>query len=99
MRRRKKARKEPPFERVTVVFEDMAFEGGVLARIPEADSEAHVIFADYGIPGEEAVVEVEEERAGVLKGRVVDVIAASPHRITPACEYFGRCGGCQWQHI
>ena len=31
--------------------------------------------------------------------QLVRVIAGSPDRVQPECGHFGRCGGCQYQHI
>lgn len=92
-RRHRDKRIEPP-ERVTLTLEDMAFEGGTIARDGE-----RVIFVDNGIPGERVVAEVFRERAGVYYGRAVEVVDPSPDRVDAPCEYFGECGGCQWQHI
>lgn len=92
-RRRRSVNIDPP-ERVTVTLEKLAYEGGALAR-----HDGSVIFADYGIPGETAVVELQRDQAGVKLGRVVDVSEASSDRVEPPCVYFGRCGGCQFQHI
>lgn len=51
------------------------------------------------IPGER--VEAEEVRTakGVVHARPLRILEASPERIGPPCPYFGRCGGCQYQHF
>ena len=84
---------DPP-ERVTLTLGDMAFDGGCVTRDGE-----RTIFVDYGIPGEKVVAELYRERAAVFFARVAEVLEPSPHRVEPACPYFGECGGCQWQHI
>lgn len=77
-----------------LTLDDMAFEGAALGR-----DDGRVIFADYGIPGEEVRVRVERQKRSFYEGRVIEVIDADESRIEPPCPYFGRCGGCQWQHI
>jgi len=51
------------------------------------------------LPGER--VEVEEVRTakGVVHARPLRILQASPQRIDPPCPYFGRCGGCHYQHL
>jgi 23S rRNA (uracil1939-C5)-methyltransferase len=59
------------------------------------------IFVPYAIPGERVRIELVEERDRWARARLVEVLEASPDRVSPPCPYFGadKCGGCQWQHI
>lgn len=61
--------------------------------------EGKAIFVTGGIAGERVRVEVEEEHRSWARARLVEVLEPSPYRTEPLCPYFGRCGGCQWQHI
>lgn len=79
---------------MNLTLEDVAYEGGAFAR-----HDGRVVFADYGIPGEEVVVEVDREQKGVAIGRVVEVLSPAEGRVGPPCRYFGVCGGCQLQHV
>ena len=75
-------------EKLRLSLTDMAFEGRAIAR-----HDGQVVFAAYGIPGEEAVVEIERRSKDYLMGRVVEVLSPSPHRVDAPCPYFRTCGG------
>lgn len=91
-------------EIVEVEFETMAQGGEGLAR----QENGRVVFVPYAIAGEKARVEIVESRRGFARGRIVELLDASPKRVTPRCPHFPPspevsgglwCGGCQWQHI
>ena len=51
------------------------------------------------LPDETAEVTVDDEKKDYITASVRKIIEPSPHRIEPACKYFGSCGGCHFQHI
>ncbi len=51
------------------------------------------------LPGERAEVEEIRSAKGVVHARALRVLAPAPERVEPPCPYFGRCGGCQYQHL
>ena len=51
------------------------------------------------LPGERAEVEEVRTAKGVVHARPLRILQAAPERIEPPCPYFGRCGGCQYQHL
>ena len=81
-------------QRFTVAIQDLAFGGEGVARIGE-----FVIFVPFVVPGETVEIEVTEVKRSFARGKLLQVIVPSPHRVKPECAYFGECGGCQYQHI
>jgi 23S rRNA (uracil1939-C5)-methyltransferase len=78
----------------TVQATGIAHGGDAVAR-----HEGKVIFVPYLIPGEEALVEIVEEKTNFSRAWPVEIISASRDRVEALCNHFGVCGGCQWQHI
>lgn len=79
---------------VKLEIEKLIYGGAGLARI-----DGRVIFVDYSAPGDLLEVEIVELKKNFARGRIVQILRASPQRVQPRCEVFGRCGGCQWQHV
>lgn len=51
------------------------------------------------IPGERAEIIIKEKRKDFYIADIFKVLESSPDRVKPPCEYFGVCGGCQFQYI
>jgi len=58
-----------------------------------------VAFIPFTIPGEEVEVEIVDEHARFSRGKIKQIVAPSPERTEPPCQYFYRCGGCAYQHV
>ena len=77
-----------------VTFSAMAFGGEAIAR-----HEGKAIFVPLAMPGDEAEIEIVEDRGRFARGRLVQLIRPAPERVLPRCKHFGVCGGCHWQHV
>lgn len=56
-------------------------------------------YVSFSIPGEQYLLQKENRRLGFRTAKIIDIIEKSPSRTTPICEYFGKCGGCNFMHI
>ena len=79
---------------VELTIEDVAFGGKGVAR-----DEGKAVFIPFTIDGERIAAKIVREKRQFANAELVDVIEKSSHRVEPACPYFGRCGGCAYQHI
>jgi len=75
-------------------IEDVAFGGKGVAR-----EQRKVVFVPYTIEGEMVSAEIVREKKQFAEAELVEVKQSSPDRVAPECPYFGRCGGCAYQHI
>ncbi|HJY53699.1 MAG TPA: class I SAM-dependent RNA methyltransferase [Candidatus Udaeobacter sp.] len=79
---------------VDLKIEDVAFGGKGVAR-----EQGKAVFVPYTIDGELVSAEVVREKKQFAEAELVEVKQGSPNRVAPQCPYFGRCGGCAYQHI
>jgi len=57
-----------------------------------------VVFAPFVLPGERVRARARQEKPGLVRADTLEVVQPAPERVAPPCEYFGRCGGCHYQH-
>ena len=77
-----------------VTIEKLVYGGFGLGR-----HEGKVVFVPFTVPADRVEVRVVRQRRNFLHAAVVKVLQPGPGRQAPPCGHFGRCGGCQWQHL
>ncbi|MDQ2959355.1 MAG: class I SAM-dependent RNA methyltransferase, partial [Actinomycetota bacterium] len=83
--------------RLQVLVGPVAHGGHCVARY-----EGRVLFVRHCLPGESVLAQVTEDRGGSFcRADAVEILAPSPDRVAPPCEYAhpGGCGGCDFQHV
>ena len=88
----RKRKELPVVENVEIT--GVAAEGKSIARVDDM-----VVFIPYGAPGDVVNIKLDKKKRNYAEAHIVDMVKPSPDRVTPACEHFGVCGGCKWQHI
>ena len=58
-----------------------------------------VVMVPFTLPGERVRARVFRNHRNFSEADLVTVLTPSPHRVSPGCPLFGRCGGCQYQHL
>ncbi|MBM4339798.1 MAG: 23S rRNA (uracil(1939)-C(5))-methyltransferase RlmD [Deltaproteobacteria bacterium] len=80
--------------KMKVKIDSMAFGGYGVARM-----DGKVLFVPYTVTGDEVWIEITEEKKRYSIGKLIRIAEPSSLRVDPTCPYFGKCGGCRWQHI
>ena len=81
-------------EQIELKIEDVAFGGEGVGKLA-----GFVVFVPFVIKDEVVRVEITEVKKAFARGKLIEILKPSINRVKPRCEYFGTCGGCQYQHI
>lgn len=81
-------------DKISLTIHDIAFGGEGVGRSDEL-----VVFVPFVLVGEIVEVEITELKKNFARAKLLHVVTASPYRVEAPCVYFGKCGGCQYQHI
>ncbi|CEF56568.1 23S rRNA (uracil(1939)-C(5))-methyltransferase RlmD [Acetobacter ghanensis] len=74
-----------------VTISHLATQGDGAARLPDG----HTVFVADTLPQERVTIRLTSGG----RGQLVDILTPSPHRTTPPCPLFERCGGCTLQYM
>lgn len=79
---------------LTTTITGLSHEGRGIGKL-----DGKTVFVRGALQGEEVAIRVLRKHRKWLDAEVVEVLKASPDRITPKCQHFGQCGGCSLQHL
>jgi 23S rRNA (uracil1939-C5)-methyltransferase len=82
---------DTPFK---VQIEKIATGGAGIARL-----EGKTVFVEGCLPDEVVMCRAEREHRSWLQAELLDIIEASGERVQPECGLYGKCGGCNFQHL
>lgn len=79
---------------VELVIDDIAFGGKGVGR-----AEGKAVFVPFTLADERITARIVREKKSFAEAEIVRLEEASSERVEPPCPYFGRCGGCAYQHM
>ena len=78
-----------------ITLEKLTYGGEAMGRLPDG----RAVFVPFGLPGEQVRVALTEDKKNFARGKLLEVLQASPDRIAPKCKHFAVCGGCHYQNL
>ncbi len=78
---------------------NLTHDGRGVARWPEGQHAGKTVFVTGALPGETVLVQQTSRSRHFDEAKTLEVVQASPDRVTPRCPHFGTCGGCVLQHF
>ncbi|MDR3606069.1 MAG: TRAM domain-containing protein [Oligoflexia bacterium] len=82
-------------ESIILEIHDLARGGSGVARADDG----RVVFVPFTAPGDQIRARITKNEKRYAHAELVEILRPSPTRQKPPCQVFGKCGGCQWQHL
>jgi 23S rRNA (uracil1939-C5)-methyltransferase len=64
-----------------------------------AHADGRTVMVALAAPGDRVRVSIDRVKGNVAFALIEEIITPSPQRVEPPCQYFGRCGGCDFQQL
>jgi len=77
-----------------ITIEKMAFGGAGIGRV-----NGKICFVPFTAVGDTVKIRIKTEKKSYCEGELLEIVEPSPLRVNPPCPVFGKCGGCDWQHL
>ncbi|CAA0089196.1 23S rRNA (uracil(1939)-C(5))-methyltransferase RlmD [Zhongshania aliphaticivorans] len=90
----KKVVNKPSAKPVTLVIDRLADDARGVAR-----HNGKVVFVEHALPTETVVAKISRTHKRFDEAVLLDVVDASPQRVSAICDIYQQCGGCQLQHL
>jgi len=78
-----------------LTIDALAFGGNGVGR----RSDGKAVFVPFTVPGDRVTWRARLEKKRHVEAELIEIVSPGEARRQPACPLFGRCGGCQWQHL
>ena len=78
-----------------VEIKELVFEGAGFARLDNGAA----VFVPYSAVGDVLTIEITAVHKNFYNAVIREIQRPGEGRCEPACPFFGRCGGCAYQHI
>jgi 23S rRNA (uracil1939-C5)-methyltransferase len=78
----------------SIKIDRLAFGGSGVGRV-----DGKVCFVPFSCPGDELKVRTVTQKKSYSTASITSIVKPSTERVEPVCQLFGKCGGCNWQHV
>jgi 23S rRNA (uracil1939-C5)-methyltransferase len=74
-------------------------EGDGIGEVVGGDGDGKRVFVPFTVAGDKVRVDLTPVGKDAFKGSNMQLVTAGPDRVEARCRHYGKCGGCDLQHL